>query len=72
MSCGIWNSRQTNTIASLASVVEIAELRRRYVEEEDEVFRYRRAFDRLSDLALDEQESRDTLVKALQAWSQEG
>lgn len=41
----------------------------RYVEEEDEVFRYRRAFDRLSDLALDEQESREMLVRAREAWS---
>jgi len=41
----------------------------RYVEEEDEVFRYRRAFNRLSDLALDEQESREMLVAGLQTWS---
>jgi transcriptional regulator with XRE-family HTH domain len=41
----------------------------RYVEEEDEVFRYKRAFDRLSDLALDEQESREMLVAAQEAWS---
>jgi transcriptional regulator with XRE-family HTH domain len=41
----------------------------RYVEEEDEVFRYRRAFNRLSDLALDEQESREMLVAARRTWS---
>jgi transcriptional regulator with XRE-family HTH domain len=40
----------------------------RYVEEEDEVFRYRRAFDRLSDLSLDEQKSREMLVAALDTW----
>jgi transcriptional regulator with XRE-family HTH domain len=40
----------------------------RYVEEEDEVFRYRRAFDRLSDLALDERESREVLAAARDAW----
>jgi hypothetical protein len=40
----------------------------RYVEEEDEVFRYRRAFDRLSDLALDEQKSREMLVAARDTW----
>lgn len=40
----------------------------RYVEEEDEVFRYRRAFDRLSDLALDEQQSREMLAAARDAW----
>jgi transcriptional regulator with XRE-family HTH domain len=39
-----------------------------YVEEEDEVFRYRRAFDRLSDLALDEQQSREMLAAARDAW----
>jgi transcriptional regulator with XRE-family HTH domain len=41
----------------------------RYVEEEDEVFRYRRAFSRLSDLSLDEQKSREMLVAAREAWS---
>jgi transcriptional regulator with XRE-family HTH domain len=41
----------------------------RYVEEEDEVFRYRRAFNRLSDLSLDEQKSREMLVAAREAWS---
>jgi transcriptional regulator with XRE-family HTH domain len=41
----------------------------RYVEEEDEVFRYRRAFDRLSGFALDEQKSREMLITALDALS---
>jgi len=41
----------------------------RYVEEEDEVFRYRRAFDRLSHLALDEQKSREILVAARDTWT---
>lgn len=41
----------------------------RYVEEEDEVFRYKRAFDRLSDLALDEQKSREILVAARDTWT---
>jgi transcriptional regulator with XRE-family HTH domain len=41
----------------------------RYVEEEDEVFRYRRAFDRLSDLSQDEQKSREMLVAARKTWS---
>jgi transcriptional regulator with XRE-family HTH domain len=41
----------------------------RYVEEEDEVFRYRRAFNRLSDLSLDEQKSREMLVAAREAWN---
>jgi transcriptional regulator with XRE-family HTH domain len=40
----------------------------RYVEEENEVFRYRRSFDRLSDLALDEQKSREILVAARGTW----
>jgi hypothetical protein len=40
----------------------------RYVEEEEEVFRYRRSFDRLSDLALDEQQSREILAAARAAW----
>lgn len=40
----------------------------RYVEEEDEVFRYRRAFDQLSDLALDEQKSREMLAAARDTW----
>jgi transcriptional regulator with XRE-family HTH domain len=41
----------------------------RYVEEETEVFRYRRSFDRLSDLALDEQKSREILVAARDTWT---
>jgi transcriptional regulator with XRE-family HTH domain len=41
----------------------------RYVEEEDEVFRYKRAFDRLSDLALDEQKSKEILVAARDTWT---
>ena len=41
----------------------------RYVEEEDEVFRYKRAFDRLSDLAQDEQKSREILVAARDTWT---
>ena len=40
----------------------------RYVEEEDEVFRYKRSFDRLSDLSLDEQKSREILVAARDTW----
>ena len=40
----------------------------RYVEEEDEVFRYKRSFDRLTDLALDEQKSREMLVAARDTW----
>jgi transcriptional regulator with XRE-family HTH domain len=40
----------------------------RYVEEEEEAFTYRRAFDRLSDLALDVAESREVLVSARDAW----
>jgi transcriptional regulator with XRE-family HTH domain len=41
----------------------------RYAEEEDEVFRYKRAFDRLVDLALDEQKSREILVAARDTWT---
>jgi transcriptional regulator with XRE-family HTH domain len=41
----------------------------RYVEEEDEVFRYKRSFDRLSDLALDEKKSREILVAARDTWT---
>jgi len=41
----------------------------RYVEEEDEVFRYKRSFDRLTDLALDEQKSREMLTAARDAWT---
>lgn len=40
----------------------------RYVEEEDQTFRYRRAFDRLSQLALDEKKSRDVLLAARDTW----
>ena len=40
----------------------------RYVEEEDEAFTYRRSFDRLSELALDEAESRKVLAAARDAW----
>jgi transcriptional regulator with XRE-family HTH domain len=41
----------------------------RYVEEEDEVYRYRRSFDRLSELALDEAKSRKMLVDARDKWN---
>ena len=41
----------------------------RYVDEEDEVFRYKRSFDRLSDLALGERDSREMLEAACAAWS---
>jgi transcriptional regulator with XRE-family HTH domain len=41
----------------------------RYVEEEDEVFRYKRSFNRLSDLSLDEQKSREMLEAARDAWA---
>jgi transcriptional regulator with XRE-family HTH domain len=41
----------------------------RYVEEEDEVYRYRRSFDRLSELALDEAKSRKMLVDARDRWN---
>ena len=40
----------------------------RYVEEEDEAFTYRRSFDRLSELALDEAESRKLLAAARDTW----
>jgi transcriptional regulator with XRE-family HTH domain len=40
----------------------------RYVEEEDEVYRYRRSFDRLTELALDEAKSREVLVAARDKW----
>ncbi len=43
----------------------------RYVEEEDEVYTYRRAFDRLSDFALDEEKSREIIVAARDAWKQQ-
>jgi hypothetical protein len=41
----------------------------RYVEEEDEVFRYKRSFDRLSDLAQDEEKSREILAAARDTWT---
>lgn len=41
----------------------------RYVDEEDETYRYRRSFDRLSELALDEEKSREILVSARAAWA---
>lgn len=40
----------------------------RYVEEEDEAFTYRRAFGRLSDLALDENKSRQLISSARRKW----
>jgi transcriptional regulator with XRE-family HTH domain len=40
----------------------------RYVEEEEETYRYRRSFDRLSELALNEAESRDMLMSARDKW----
>ena len=40
----------------------------RYVEEEDEAYRYRRSFDRLSELALDEVKSREMLAAARRTW----
>jgi transcriptional regulator with XRE-family HTH domain len=40
----------------------------RYVEEEDEAYRYRRSFDRLSELALDEAKSREMLAAARRTW----
>jgi transcriptional regulator with XRE-family HTH domain len=40
----------------------------RYVEEEEEAFTYRRAFGRLSDLALDETKTRDLIVSARDTW----
>ena len=41
----------------------------RYVEEEEEVYRYRRSFDRLSELALDEARSKEILTAARDKWS---
>jgi transcriptional regulator with XRE-family HTH domain len=41
----------------------------RYVEEEDEVFNYKRSFDRLSELALDEAKSKEILTAARDKWS---
>jgi len=40
----------------------------RYVEEEDEVYRYRRSFNRLTELALDEAKSREVLTAARDEW----
>lgn len=39
-----------------------------YVEEEDEAFTYRRSFDRLSELAVDEEKSREILASARESW----
>ena len=39
-----------------------------YVEEEEESFTYRRSFDRLSELALDEGKSREMLAAARDSW----
>ena len=41
----------------------------RYVEEEEEVYRYQRSFDRLSELALDKAESREMLMIARDKWN---
>jgi transcriptional regulator with XRE-family HTH domain len=41
----------------------------RYVDEEDETYRYRRSFDRLSELALNEEKSREILISARAAWA---
>jgi hypothetical protein len=40
----------------------------RYVEEEDEAYRYRRSFDRLSEISLDEVRSREMLTAARKTW----
>ena len=40
----------------------------RYVEAEEEVYRYQRSFDRLSELALDEATSREMLTAAREQW----
>ena len=40
----------------------------RYVEEEDETFTYWRAFDRLSELAIDENSSRELITSARNNW----
>jgi transcriptional regulator with XRE-family HTH domain len=40
----------------------------RYVEEEEEAYTYRRTFDRLTDLALDESESRKIIASARDDW----
>jgi transcriptional regulator with XRE-family HTH domain len=42
----------------------------RYVEEEDEVYRYRRSFERLSELSLDEAKSREMLMNARDEWNE--
>jgi transcriptional regulator with XRE-family HTH domain len=39
-----------------------------YLEEEDETYRYRRSFERLSEIALNEKKSRETLVAARDMW----
>jgi transcriptional regulator with XRE-family HTH domain len=41
----------------------------RYVEEEEEVYRYQRSFDRLSELARDEAKSREMLLAARDKWT---
>jgi transcriptional regulator with XRE-family HTH domain len=41
----------------------------RYVEEEEEVYRYRRSFDRLSELAADKARSRQMLIDARDKWN---
>jgi len=41
----------------------------RYVEEEEEVYRYQRSFDRLSELSLDKAESREMLMIARDKWN---
>jgi transcriptional regulator with XRE-family HTH domain len=41
----------------------------RYVEEEDETYRYRRSFDRLTELAEDDGKSREILIAARDAWT---
>ena len=41
----------------------------RYVEEEEEVYRYQRSFDRLSELSLDKAESRKMLMIARDKWN---
>ncbi len=41
-----------------------------YVEEEEESFTYRRSFDRLSELALDEGKSREMLASAYDSWAE--
>jgi transcriptional regulator with XRE-family HTH domain len=41
----------------------------RYVEEEEEVYRYQRSFDRLSELALDKAKSQELLIIARDKWN---